>query len=97
MVVEDIDGNTGIQRDGESNPIKVLTLVVEVLCTKLRQVLSEFVVTLGLLMSFQPLGQREELLEEGVDVVGVVRQQHLLVSPLLDDLQWRLLSVLPQQ
>lgn len=71
--------------------------MVEVLRTNLRQVLPEFVVTLGLLMPFQAFGQGEELLEEGVDVVGVVRQQHLLVGPLLDDLQRGLLSVLPQQ
>lgn len=48
-------------------------------------------------MSFQSFRQGEELFEEGVDVVGVVGQQHLLVCPLLDDLQGGFLPVLPQQ
>lgn len=70
--------------------------MVEVLRADLGQALSEFVVTLGLLMSFEAFGEGEELLEEGVDVVGVVGQQHLLSGALLDDLQGCFLSVLPQ-
>ena len=70
--------------------------MVEIITDQFGQVLSELVVTLGLLMPLQSLGQGEEFLANGVDVVGVVRQQHFLLGALLDDLERRLLTISPQ-
>ena len=56
------------------------------LATELVEILAEFIVALGLLVALELLGKGEQLFEESVDVIGVVRQLHLLVGALLDGL-----------